>query len=145
MTSAIFVEIVDAKALPLDVRLREGSTRHYPKVVQSRLAAYALSWVGMISMGAVMRNALLATSVVVMILLQPLTLIAMVIAPRCIGIEQQANIFKVVSIVAFSAAYYLLALRRASLRCAIVIPAAQIAVGWWFLGYINGLPMACPR
>lgn len=96
-------------------------------------------------MGAVMRNVLLAASVVLIIVLQPVTLVAMVIAPKCTGIEQQANFYKIVSIVVFSVAYYFLAWRRQSLIAAIAVPMAQIALGWWFLGYINSLPMSCPQ
>lgn len=96
-------------------------------------------------MSALIRNVVLPASVVLMIILQPLTLIAMVIAPECTVIGQQANAYKIISIVVFSVAYYLMAWRRPSLIAAIAIPVAQLVLGWWFLGYINSLPMSCPQ
>lgn len=96
-------------------------------------------------MSAAMRNAILAFSMVLVIALQLLTLIAMVVAPECTGIGEQANTYKIVSIIVFSVAYYLLAWRWRSWIAAVAIPGAQIALGWWFLGYINSLPMTCPQ
>jgi len=90
-----------------------------------------------------MRNLSMTVSAVLMIILQPITLIAMVIAPRCSGIEQQADAYKIVSICVFSGAYYLMVWRRQSLTAAIALPVSQIAVGGAFLSYINNLPMTC--
>lgn len=94
-------------------------------------------------MGTFTRNVIMSVSSVLMAVLQPITLIAMVIAPDCSGIMQTASAYKLVSICAFSGAYYILVWRRASLIAAIGLPATQIALGWLFLDYINGLPMTC--
>ncbi|MCU6453496.1 hypothetical protein LPN01_05345 [Sphingomonas sp. A2-49] len=96
-------------------------------------------------MSPTMRNAILAFSMVLMIALQPLTLMAMVVAPECTGIGKQANTYKIVSIIVFSVAYCLLARRWQSWIAAVAIPVAQIALGWWFLFYVNSLPMTCPQ
>ena len=96
-------------------------------------------------MSKVARNIVLSISAVLMIALQPLTLIAMVIAPRCSGVAQLADTYKVASVLVFGGAYYILVLRRFSLIAAVTIPAVQIAMGWFFLGYINGLPLGCPQ
>lgn len=84
-------------------------------------------------------------SAALMIALQLLTLVAMVIAPICSDIEQQANGYKIASVCGFVGVYYCLVLRRKSLIAAIALPAVQIVLSWLFLGYINSLPMTCPR
>lgn len=99
---------------------------------------------GVIGMGAAIRSLSFIASAILMVVLQAVTLLAMIIAPKCTGIGDRASLYKITSIVVFSMAYYILALRRASLVAAIIIPLVQVALGWWFLGYINSLPMTCP-
>lgn len=94
-------------------------------------------------MGAAIRSLVFVASAILMIVLQLVTLLAMVIAPECTGIGDRVSLYKITSIIVSSMAYYLLALRRASLLAAVIIPLGQIALGWWFLGYINSLPMTC--
>ena len=94
-------------------------------------------------MGTIARNIIMSVSAVLMVILQPITLIAMVIAPNCSGIMQTAGAYKLTSVCAFSSAYYILVLRRTSLIAAITLPAAQIALGWFVIGYLNRLPMTC--
>ena len=96
-------------------------------------------------MSKVARNIVLSISAVLIIALQPITLIAIVIAPWCSGITQMADAYKVASVLVFGGAYYILVWRRVSLIAAVAIPAAQIAMGWFFLGYLNGLPLGCPQ
>ena len=96
-------------------------------------------------MATVARNIALSLSALLMLVLQPSTLLAMVIAPQCSGIMQLADRYRFESILLFSVSYYFLVWRKVSLIAAVVIPAVRIALGWLFIRYINNLPMSCSQ
>jgi len=72
-----------------------------------------------------------------------LTFSGFVIAPYCTEIPQRAEIFKIFSVLAVPALFYVFAWRRNSIAFAILIVVAQISSALAFFTYLNSLPMDC--
>lgn len=78
-----------------------------------------------------------------MALLAAVTFLAMVVAPVCSGIVQQAGLYRIASVLLFGALFVMFALVRRSLVAAVLIPIAQGVAGLSFAEYLNSIPVTC--